>query len=201
MTAAYEAFVFDFFGVVCSEVAPFWFRKYLPEPESIEVKSRLVGPADKGEISQEELFTQLGQFAGMQAKQVQDEWWGYVSINRDVVDLAKELGKRYRVALLTNATSGFFREIMKRNHLDGIFDPVVISSVERAAKPDRVIYERVLDRMNVPAGRALMIDDNPTNILGAQSAGMDGIVFESAARLKNILAERGCLIGVPGYRS
>ena len=121
--------------------------------------------------------------------------------HRCVVDLAKELGKRYRVALLTNATSGFFREIMKRNHLDGIFDPVVISSVERAAKPDRVIYERVLDRMNVPAGRALMIDDNPTNILGAQSAGMDGIVFESAARLKNILAERGCLIGVPGYRS
>lgn len=187
----YHAFVFDFFGVVCSEVAPFWFRKYLPEQASVEVKSKLVGPADRGEISEEELFEKLGEFASMTAKQVHDEWWGYVSINRDVVDLVKELRKSHGVALLTNATSGFFREIMTSRQLNGIFDPIVISSEEHAAKPDRVIYERVLDRLNVPAGRTIFIDDNPVNVLGAKSVGMDGIVFESAAKLRETLAGRG----------
>ena len=190
---AYEAFVFDFFGVVCSEVAPFWFRKYLPEQESIEVKSRLVGPADRGEISEDELFAKLGEFAGMSAKQVRDEWWGYVSINEDVIDLVKELRKNHKVALLTNATAGFFRDIMTRNNLDGIFGPVVISSEERAAKPDLVIYRRVLERMRVPAGRILMTDDNPANIEGAKAAGMDGVLFESAERLRGMLVRDGSL--------
>ncbi len=197
----YDAFVFDFFGVVCSEIAPIWFRKYLPEKESIEVKNRIVGPADRGEISEDELFGKLGEFAGIPANQVRDEWWGYVSINGDVIDLVRELRNNYQVALLTNAISGFFRDIITRNHLDGIFNPVLISSDERAAKPDPVIYRRVLDLLNVPPGRALMIDDNPDNIKGARSVGMDGIVFESAVRLRKILAERGCLIGVPGNRS
>lgn len=190
---AYEAFVFDFFGVVCSEVAPPWFRKYLPEDEAVEVKSRLVGPADRGEVSQEELFVRLSAVTGIPPTQVEEEWWTYVSINEEVVEIAKLLRKEYKVALLTNAISGFFKDILFRNHLDGLFNPIVISSEEHTAKPDLLIYTKLLDRLSVPAEKVLMIDDNPANIEGAKAAGMDGVVFESAERLRRELPVRGCM--------
>ncbi len=190
---AYDAFVFDFFGVVCSEVAPFWFREFLPETDAVELKSRLVGPADRGEVSQEELFVQLGAVAGMPASQVEEEWWRYVVIDREVVEIVKSLRKDHKVGLLTNAISGFFREIMKRNRLDGLFDPVVISSEVHVAKPDQLIYRMILNKLSVPAGKVLMIDDNPANIEGAKRAGMKGILFGSAEQLREILTSLGCL--------
>lgn len=193
MDMAYEAFVFDFFGVICSEVAPFWFRKYLPEHEAAEVKNRLVGPADRGEISQEELFTRVGAFAGIAPSRVEEEWWIYVSIDNEVVEMVNALKDDHKVALLTNATSGFLRDILTRNKLEGLFDPIIISSEERVAKPDPLIYRKVLHRLGVPANEVLMIDDNPANIQGAEDAGMDGVVFESTGQLKKVLGELGFL--------
>ncbi len=190
---AYDAFVFDFFGVVCSEIAPFWFRKYLPEREAAEVKNRLVGPADSGIISQEELFVRLGEFAGIPPKQVQDEWWTYVSINEEVIEIVRDLRKDHKVALLTNAISGFFGDIMTRYELGGLFDPVVISSEERVAKPDPLIYRRVLGKLSVSPDKAIMIDDNPANIKGARAVGMNGVVFESAGQLREMLVRSGHL--------
>ncbi len=190
---SHRAFVFDFFGVVCSEIAPFWFRKYLPEPEAAELKNRIVGPADSGEKSQEEMFIELGAFAGMPPGQVMAEWRTYVSINKDVIGLVRELRKDHEVALLTNAISGFFRDILTGNGLDGLFDPVVVSSEERVAKPDPRIYQIVLGRLGVPAGEVLMIDDNPANIRGAKDAGMDGVVFEGAEQLRKLLVTQGSL--------
>lgn len=189
----YKAFVFDFFGVVCSEIAPFWFRKYLPEKAAVEVKDKLVGPADRGEISQAELFVRLGEFAGIPPSRVEEEWWTYVSINNEVIKMVKELKNDHKVALLTNAISDFFREILTRNNLDGLFDHIVVSSEERVAKPDSLIYMKVLERLSVPAEEVLMIDDNPANIQGAKDAGMDGVVFESAEQLREVLSECGCL--------
>lgn len=189
----YEAFVFDFFGVVCSEVAPFWFSKYLPEAEAVEIKNRLVGPADRGDVSQEEMFMKVGAAVGIPAERVEEEWWTYVAINEEVVELVKALGKGHKVALLTNAVSGFFRDIVGRNHLDVLFDPIVISSEEHAAKPDLSIYKKVLDRLSVQAGKVLMIDDNPSNIEGAKAAGMDGVVFQSAGQLREVLVRAGSL--------
>lgn len=191
----YDAFVFDFFGVVCSEVAPLWFRKYLSEKKAVEVKSRLVGPADRGEVSQEELFMKLGAFAGMPAEQVEEEWRTYVLIDKDVVGIVKSLRKDHKVALLTNATSGFLRDILIGNNLSGLFDPVVVSSEERVAKPDPLIYQKVLEQLSFPPGKVLMIDDNPANIRGAIEAGMGGVVFECADRLREVLSGWSFLSG------
>jgi hypothetical protein len=43
--------IFDFFGVACSEVAPYWLAKYLPAAEAVTVKATIVGAADRGALS------------------------------------------------------------------------------------------------------------------------------------------------------
>jgi putative hydrolase of the HAD superfamily len=60
-------------------------------------------------------------------------------------------------------------------------------------KPEAAIYKRALDLLGKPAERVLFIDDREANVAGAVDAGMRGIKFEGAGRLRVQLAELGVI--------
>ena len=77
--------IFDFFGVICSEVAPFWFEKHFSEDEAKRIKRDLVGLADRGEISLDDLFLRLGEMVNISPARVSQEWFSYVKIDSVMV--------------------------------------------------------------------------------------------------------------------
>jgi putative hydrolase of the HAD superfamily len=60
-------------------------------------------------------------------------------------------------------------------------------------KPDLSIYKRALDILGKPAERILFIDDREENVAGAVAAGIKGIRFEGADRLRQELAVLGVI--------
>ena len=76
-----------------------------------------------------------------------------------------------------------------------LFDVVVNSAEEGVRKPDRRIYELLLDRLRVPAADCLFVDDTEENCAAAEGIGMTAMRFvdtESAIRdLRTALATRG----------
>ncbi|HYG60117.1 MAG TPA: HAD-IA family hydrolase [Symbiobacteriaceae bacterium] len=190
-----DVLVFDFFGVICSEIAPFWLARYLPVDEAARVKATVVHAADIGELSQQDMFSQLGEIAHVSPKQVEEEWWSYVVIDRDVVEMIRKLKVDHTVALLTNAPAEFVRAILRKYELFPLFHAIVVSGEERCAKPDPIIYQRMLERLSVPAAQTVMIDDNPVNVKGAEAAGMNGLLFESSDQLRSFLVDRHYLSG------
>jgi len=65
-----------------------------------------------------------------------------------------------------------------------MFDAVVISGEVGMRKPERQIFELALDRIALPAGECVFIDDMPHNVSAAAEAGLVGIVhrtFEETA--------------------
>ena len=46
-------------------------------------------------------------------------------------------------------------------------------------KPERGIFELVLDRLGLPAGECVFVDDMAHNIVAAEQAGLVGIVHRS----------------------
>ena len=176
--------VFDFFGVICSEIAPFWLREHFSEDEAGAVKADIVAAADRGEVSQKELFRELSARTGISAAQIETEWHGYVRIDREVVDFITVARSKYRIALLTNSPSQFFWDIMRSSGIVDLFEVVVVSSEEGNAKPDLALYEVLLSRLGVRPEQALMIDDNAMNIAGAERAGMQGLLFTSCEELR-----------------
>lgn len=177
--------VFDFFGVICSEIAPFWLPRHFSPSQAVEVKSTLVHKADLGEITQAEMFQALSALTNISPETIESEWLELVRIDDAMVALVEELRTRYRVALLTNAPSAFVREILLQHNLSTLFEATVVSSEVGYAKPDRRIYEHLLTHVGVSPGEALMIDDNPVNIAGAQSIGMSGRTFTSYEDLRS----------------
>lgn len=179
--------IFDFFGVICSEIAPFWLAKYFSEERAKEVKKTIVHAADTGELSQQELFSVLGEFVHISPAQVEAEWLSYVVINEELVEIVRNLKADNVLVLLTNSPAPFVRYILREHNLADLFDHIVVSSEEECAKPDPRIYQRLLERLKITPEDAFMIDDNPVNIQGAVNVGMKGLVFESNDQLRETL--------------
>jgi 2-haloacid dehalogenase len=73
------------------------------------------------------------------------------------------------------------------------FDGIVISGDVRAVKPDRRIYEALLERHNLEPGSILFIDDRAENVAAAEALGMRSIRFTDAAALRRQLVGLGIL--------
>jgi 2-haloacid dehalogenase len=64
----------------------------------------------------------------------------------------------------------------------------VVSGEEKMVKPDRDIFQVLLERYGLRPEECLFIDDNPDNIEGARRVGLNGIVFAGAEDLRQRIA-------------
>ena len=174
----YRALVFDFFGVLCSEVAPPWFHEHFPHSGG-SLKGELMYPADRGEVSQENLFAQLAKMSGISAKEIEEDWIKRAAINIELLSLIKESKGLYKLGILSNSMSPYFDTITRDLGLGEIFDEIVISSEIGHAKPEPEAYKEIIMRLNVLPNETLLIDDNTQYVEGAGKLGIDGYIFTS----------------------
>ena len=175
--------VFDFFGVISSEIAPVWLRKYFNEEDAKRIKAEIVSKVDSGEITEMELYRQLGKLANVSADEVAKEWMDLVKINDRLVNFIKELKENYKVILLSNASDTYLRKILNRYELIPLFDEIIISSEVKLVKPGNEIYQLALDRMQAKPEESVMIDDNIVNVNGAKQIGIAGILYTNVNSL------------------
>jgi putative hydrolase of the HAD superfamily len=179
----FEALVFDFFGVVCAEVSVGWFREHGLRDK----KEHYDYLADVGEEPQEALFDELAKLSGVPSAEIELDWNRRASLDTELLALIGELHREYKIGLLSNAPSPFFRGILARGGIGSYFDAVVVSSEIRHVKPEPEAFHAVLEKLGVAPEKALMIDDNERNVEGAIKAGMAGYHFTSLAGLKQRL--------------
>ena len=184
----YKGIIFDFFGVLCTEIAPFWLAARFAPDTAMEIKAGIIGNADRGLISQDEMFVQLANLCGYPKERVETEWLSYVRINNRLVDKIGQIRERARVGLLTNSPSPLVRGILNEHNLADLFDDIVVSSEVRCAKPDKAIYTIILNKLSLSPIDTVLIDDNPENIKGAIESGMFGIIFTSNEQLDGELS-------------
>lgn len=183
-----QAVVFDFFGVICSEIAPFVLPKYMSQEAAVLYKSTMVHKADLGQIGLDEVLEHLSGVTGISAAQLKTEFWSYVKIDPQMLALIESLRKDYRTALLSNAIKPFLREVMAKHDLERLFDVILVSAEEGIAKPDPAFFQRMIDKLGVPAKECLFIDDNIVNVETAKLVGMKAVLFEGIEKLKRDLA-------------
>ena len=70
---------------------------------------------------------------------------------------------------------------------------MVVSGEERVKKPDRRIFEILLERYELDPGETLFIDDREDNLRAAAALGIDGIHFTGSDALRDALVSRGLL--------
>lgn len=187
MDKKYKLVLFDFFGVICCEISPYWLKARFPAEKAMEIKNRIVGSADNGEISEREMFERLSKATDVPADVILKEWMECAIIDQEVLKIINELKKNYTVGLLSNAPPDFEQRILNRDNLWPLFEKTFISSERMLAKPDPAFFYLALDEMGFKAEETLFVDDNPRNIEAANKLGITGILFTNAEKLREDL--------------
>jgi putative hydrolase of the HAD superfamily len=184
-----KSIVFDFFGVICNEVADKWYQKNTTKEIRIKLRNTINKTADLGKISLAELFDVLGRETGLDPQQVKSDWIDKAVIDYGLLSYVKGLRNNYQTALLSNAPQGLVPEITKDINLSDYFDQVIISSNMGMIKPDPDIFTKTLELLHSKPGQCLFIDDRQINLDTAATLGINTHQYLNLAPLKEFIED------------
>lgn len=170
-----KVLLFDFFGVLCAPTYYPIIQELLPRVDH-DIWLAKLEPLDLGELSETELVAQMSKASGISEADIWERVRARVDINIELLDyIATELKPRVRVGLFTNVT----RTILDRQlgkYLP-LFDPQIVSSELKLAKPDPQIFKTAIKMCGEPASDVVFVDDSPINVEAAKKAGMQSFIY------------------------
>ncbi len=111
--------------------------------------------------------------------------YGWSDLMRPIpgaADFLKEMkAEGYRLFVLSNAGVDF-HEYFPRHYDVSLFDGLVVSCDLHITKPDRRIYESLLESYGLKAEECIFADDLPRNVAGAETLGIHGFLFRGDYR-------------------
>lgn len=181
--------IFDCFGVICHESAPFWLPRYFSAEESAFLKNTLIRQADWGEIPSAVMYRTISEkINGAESpEEIEDNWVALAKKDPETIAIIKDARKKYKTALLSNAVEGLLERLFTEAELDELFDCRAISYIEHTAKPGEAFFRLILERAGVAPEEAVFIDDNPANVAAAEALGIHAILFTDCATLRKEL--------------
>jgi putative hydrolase of the HAD superfamily len=144
---------------------------------------------ERGEISEDDFIDRLSD--GLEPilghrphlHHFRQKFWGALQPNAEMIALMRELkASGLKMAMLTNNVREWEPIWRAMLPVDEIFEEIVDSAFVGCRKPEARIYELTLERIGMPAGACLFIDDLQPNIEGAEAAGMSAVHFRDNAQ-------------------
>ena len=196
--------IFDFGGVLIDWNPRYLYRKLVPGgPAAVEAflqeihfdqwnaeqdRGRPLGPAVA------ELSAQFPQYADW-IRAYWDRWDETIGgpLAGSVSLLARLRADGRDLNGLSNWPLETFRRVRPKYEFFDWFRTILVSGEVGVAKPDREIFRLCLARVARPPEDCLFIDDNPANIVVAESLGLQALRFESPDLLERELLSRGIL--------
>ncbi len=142
--------------------------------------------AQLGRISTTENWENVRRHFGLALDEMdsfRQAFWGGDVLDVELVHEIRRLRPHYRTAILSNNFKELRTELASRWGIADAFDLVVNSAEEGVMKPSPRIFEITLERLGVAPPQAIFVDDFLHNIQGAQSVGLNGILFRNRAQL------------------
>ncbi len=157
---------------------------------------------DRGTLANEDYMKSLVEANPQYEKEIIetfDNWYNMLEIKTESVEFFKELKEKgYKIYLLSNFAEKEYERLEREYDFFRMADGKIISYAVKKIKPEREIYELLLEKYNLKAEECVFLDDLESNINGAENVGIHGIIFKNLAfakdELENIIKnELNCL--------
>lgn len=195
-----KSVVFDFGGVLIDWNPRYLYRKIFPNEQDMEYfLTNICSPQwnfflDKGKPFRQGV-AELTALYPQYAKQIEayDTRWEEMCGDavQGSVDLLYRLKKHYPLYGLTNWSAEKFALTRPKHKFFDLFDGIVISGVEKEAKPEPRLFEILIERYHLIPEKTIFTDDSTANIKTAESFGFQAILFETPEKLERALIEKG----------
>ncbi|MCC9137812.1 HAD family hydrolase [Pontibacter silvestris] len=119
-----------------------------------------------------------------------------LDIPKERIDLLLELGKKYRIFLLSNTNAIHlkrFNEIVAHSFtmpsLDALFEQSYYSHLVGKRKPDAAIFELILEQHNLQREETLFVDDSIQHIISADKVGLQTMHLQPPLTINQVFKD------------
>ena len=148
---------------------------------------------DKGTLSQAELVRRTARLIGCSEESCEEFVLHVMHAlvpQTETEELIRELSARgFKLYCLSNMSVEFY-DYLKTREVFSYFDGQIISALEHLVKPDREIYELLLNRYHLRAEESLFIDDLQPNVEAAKRLGIQVVHFVPCQRVYDLIREK-----------
>ncbi len=160
-------------------------------------QSGLFDQLEKGLIEEKDFYQTIRSLSGSlpSDSQIRDAWNALlIGVPEENATHLYELKKKYRLFLLSNTNSiheAAYRQMITDQYgsffFDDVFEKMYLSHRIHMRKPDREIFDFVIQDAGLISEETLFADDSVQHIVGAKVTGLHTILVEKGKRLKDIL--------------
>jgi putative hydrolase of the HAD superfamily len=187
-TVKKKAIIFDLYGVLALNGWQAFKAKHFSDREHIwDAVYELGKKVDAGIADYKELVRFTARQTGESEATVRYQL-EHTLANDELLEYIEHaaLGSHYKLAIVSNGGNlnvlHRFTPAQRR-----LFSAVVFSRDVGYLKPQRDIFQIVADKLGVSLEDCVFVDDQKSHVLGARSAGMEGVVYTSVTKLKREL--------------
>ncbi|MFW9996842.1 MAG: HAD family hydrolase [Candidatus Odinarchaeota archaeon] len=190
-----KAVVFDLGGVLVDNPTA-GMRSYcakllgVAEEEFDNVTSECIPVFQKGLITEKEFWKRVMDQLGV-ARSIKASIWKKAleqaySPKEEMFSLVSGLKRKgLKAGLLSNTELPVVEFLQDKDY--SMFDIKVFSCLEKTRKPEKRIYQLVLERLGTRPEETVFIDDNKENVIAAEELGLIGILFEDIKQINREL--------------
>ena len=130
-----------------------------------------------GTISPDEFWNQAGVTAGLE-----DEFLSRHALNSGVIELLEwSKDNAIPVWCLSNDVGRWSQKLRSRLNIETYLQGSIISGDVGLRKPDRKIYEMLIEASGFPVEQLLFVDDREANVLAARELGIESMLHDPRA--------------------
>lgn len=191
----YEVIIFDLGGVIINlnyKKTEQEFKKIFgtdfSEMYSKQSQTDIFNKLETGHISEKQFVETMQKSSSkdISHQEIITAWNAMLlDIPKERIELLKKIGKQKRIFLLSNtneihktAFDKIALEAHQMNGLESLFEKAYFSHLVRMRKPNREIFDFVIQENNLNPQKTLFIDDSPQHIEGALKTGLNAYHLE-----------------------
>ena len=158
-------------------------------------QSELAEPYERGEIDSREFYRDCEQRLGLglDFDGFARLWGDMFALDHELVSpkLIEALGRRYRLALLSNTNELHYQGLRRDLPILELFPQAMLSYELGVMTPSEAIYRKALELTGSRPEESFFTDDRAENIEGARSVGIHAAQFRGQAKLEADLRAAG----------
>lgn len=148
----------------------------------------------RGQIAKEEFWNKFRQITHVTAsdKELTDRWIRDYEVNTSVQEVVLKLKQNgYKTCVCTNNNSIRLPILLEKYNLSIYFDVIVSSHQVGFVKPDKKIFEVLIEKLDIKPEELVYSDDNKERLQGATELGIKTFVYENFEQFLNELDNLG----------
>ena len=119
---------------------------------------------------------------------IMNNWISMLTRKKETISVLEKLyySNKYNLYVLSNFHTYAYQEVKRKYDFFQFFDGIVISAEVKSIKPEREVYEYLLNNYDLQPEATVFIDDTEENIKGAEKLSMKTIHYQGDEALKKL---------------